>query len=65
MRHHSTQLPTGPSRRRFLCYALAVTPLAARPTFTRTRDPEREKLARLLAKYGSEIGDLRRIEGRE
>jgi len=61
-----------PSRRRFLSTALAAAaPLrlfAAKPALAQHSDPERERLTRLLAKYGSELGNLRRplcVEGRE
>jgi len=58
-----------PSRRRFLSNAIAAAALlkvsSASPVLARPSDPERERLSRLLAKYGSEIGDLRRVEGRE
>ncbi len=56
------------SRRRFLSKALGAAALwkaSARPALARPADPERERLARLLARYGSEIGDLRRVEGGE
>jgi len=55
-----------PSRRRFLSKALAAAALlkvSARPALARPTDPERERLARLLARYGSELGELRRVEG--
>ena len=57
-----------PSRRRFLSKALAAAALlkvSAWPALARPTDPERERLARLLARYGSELGELRRVEGRE
>jgi hypothetical protein len=57
-----------PSRRRFLSKALAAAALwnvQAKPVLARLADPERERLARVLARYGSELGDLRRVEGRE
>jgi hypothetical protein len=55
-----------PSRRRFLSNALvAAAVLAVKPAAARTPDPEGERLARLLARYGSELGNLRRVEGRE
>jgi hypothetical protein len=54
------------SRRRFLSKALAVAgAVAARPALAGRSDPERERLTRLLAKYGSELGSLRRVEGKE
>ncbi len=53
-------------RRRFLSKTLAAAAaLAARPALARPPEPEQERLFRLLAKYGSELGDLRRIEGRD
>jgi hypothetical protein len=59
---------TRPSRRRFLSTTLAAAAAllkaaSAKPAFARRSDPERERLTRLLAKYGSELGDLRRVEG--
>ena len=58
-----------PSRRRFLSNAIAAAALLkvspASPVLGRPYDPERERLSRLLAKYGSELGNLRRVEGRE
>lgn len=65
MNHRSSQVSRGASRRSFLVHALAITPLAPRPARARPHDRERERLACILATYGSEIGDLRRIEGRE
>ncbi len=75
MKHRSTQFSTlstfstfskRASRRRFLSSALlAVAALAARPAFARSSDPERERLTCLLARYGSELADLKRVEGRE
>jgi hypothetical protein len=56
------------SRRRFLSSAVAAVAallkLSAKPATARP-DSERERLARLLAEYGSELGNLRKIEGRE
>ncbi len=43
----------------------AVVALKAKPVLARPNDPERERLSRILARYGSEIGDLRRVEGSE
>ena len=61
--------PKRPSRRRFLSKALAAAALLkvspARPVLARPYDPERARLSRLLAKYGSELGNLRRVEGGE
>jgi len=59
-----------PSRRRFLSKALATAAAAllkasAKPALARPSDRQRERLTRLLAKYGSELGNLRRVEGRE
>ena len=55
-----------PSRRRFLSKALAAAAaMAVKPALAGPSDPERERLNRLLAKYGSELGNLRRVEGRE
>jgi len=55
-----------PSRRRFLSNALAAAAaLAARPALAHPSDPERQRLARLLAKYGSELGNVRMIQGRD
>ena len=58
-----------PSRRRFLSNSIAAAALfkvsSANPVLARPSDPERERLSRLLAKYGSELGNLRRVEGRE
>jgi ABC-type uncharacterized transport system auxiliary subunit len=55
------------SRRRFLWKALAATAaLTTKPALAHPSNPERERLTRLLAKYGSELGNLRRVvEGRE
>ena len=54
------------SRRRFLSKALAAAAaVAVKPALAGPSDPERERLTRLLAKYGSELGNLRRVEGRE
>ena len=30
--------------------------------FSRERDPERERLERIVATYGSELGDVRKVE---
>jgi hypothetical protein len=58
--------PKRESRRRFFWKALASAAfLSAKPAPARPRDPERERLVRDLARYGSEIGGLRRIQGRE
>ncbi|HEY7819167.1 MAG TPA: hypothetical protein VIG29_13165 [Vicinamibacteria bacterium] len=66
MKHRSIPFSTTASRRGFLSQTLlAAAALGAKPARARPSDPERERLARLLAKYGSELGDLRRIEGRE
>jgi hypothetical protein len=57
-----------PARRRFLSKALAAAALwkvSARPAAARPDDPKRERLVRLLGRYGSELGDLRRAEGGE
>jgi hypothetical protein len=57
------------SRRRFLSKALAAAALlkvsSASPVLARPSDPERARLSRLLAKYGSELGNLRRVEAGE
>lgn len=55
------------SRRRFLSKALAAAAsLTAKPALANPSNPEREHLTRLLAKYGSELGNLRHVvEGRE
>jgi hypothetical protein len=56
------------TRRRFLSKALVAAALwkaSARPAVARPNDPQRERLVRLLARYGSELGDLRRVEGGE
>ncbi|HEY7698584.1 MAG TPA: hypothetical protein VIE88_09220 [Vicinamibacteria bacterium] len=51
------------SRRLFLSKALAAAAFwkssSAKPTLARPSDSERERLYRLLAEYGSELGDLR------
>jgi hypothetical protein len=54
------------SRRRFLSQAFATAALWS-PKLSRARDldSERERLVRALARYGSELSDLRRIKGRE
>jgi hypothetical protein len=53
-------------RRRFLSKVLAAAAaLATRPAGARPSDAERERLSRLLAKCGSELGNLRRVEERE
>lgn len=53
-------------RRRFLSKVLAAAAaLAARPALARPPEPEQQRLSRLLAKYGGELGDLRRIAGRD
>ena len=66
MKHRSIPFSTSASRRGFLSKALlAAAALAAKPAHSRPSDPERERLSRLLAKYGSELGDLRRTEGEE
>jgi hypothetical protein len=62
------ECPRRPTRRLFLSNVLAAAALSrvsTRPALARPTDPERERLARLLAKYGSELGSLRRVEGRE
>jgi hypothetical protein len=64
MKYRSTR----PSRRRFLSTTIAAAAAllkaaSAKPTLARESDPERERLTRLLAKYGSELGDLRRAAG--
>jgi hypothetical protein len=51
------------SRRGFLKTALAGAAAAAivkRPAASRASTPERERLERLAARYGSELGELRR-----
>ena len=54
------------SRRRFLSKAFAAAAaLAVKPALAHPPDPGRDQLTRLLTKYGSELGDLRRVEGRE
>ncbi len=54
------------SRRRFLSKALAAAgALSAKGGLARPSDPERERVTRLLAKYGGELGGLRRVGGRE
>lgn len=56
------------SRRRFLSKALAAAALlkvSAKPALARPSDPERERLSGLLAKYGTELGNLRRVQGRD
>ncbi len=72
MKHRSAQLSTfstfsrGASRRGFLSKViLAAAPFAATPAPARPSNPEPERLSRLLAKYGSELADLRRVEGKE
>jgi hypothetical protein len=65
MNHRSKPVPGGTSRRSFLLQALGGTALAARPAVARPRDRERGRIARALARYGSELGDVRRVEGRE
>ncbi len=54
------------SRRRFLSKALAAAAaVATKPALAGPPDPERERLTRLVATYGSELGNLRRVKGRE
>ena len=54
------------SRRSFLSKVVAagaaLAPKRARPA---PSDPERERISRLVEKYGSELGELRRIQGSE
>lgn len=55
-----------PSRRCFLSTAVAAAAaLAAKPAKTPSPDPERERLACVLAEYGSELGDVRNVEEKE
>jgi hypothetical protein len=65
MKHSSNRVAIGASRRSFLFQASGLAALAARPALSRPREGTRERLARVLARYGSEIGDLRRVEERE
>ena len=57
-----------PSRRRFLSRALAAAAFlklsSSKPILARPSDSERERISRLLAEYGSELGDLRTPGGR-
>jgi hypothetical protein len=61
-----SQVPS--SRRRFLKFAVtgaALVPAAsslARPNQGQRRPPSDPRLAELLSRYGSEFGDLKRID---
>jgi hypothetical protein len=58
-----------PSRRRFLSSSIgaaaALLKSSAKPALAHPPDAERERLARVLAEYGSELGNLRKVQGRE